>query len=174
MEKLLKRKEFHIGPITEQERIHELAVKLQDAGYNADNAVIITVSSEYSSYVGQYIRHYLSINGEVAPGFALDVPYPDEIWDDNYTHELNILLYLYNYLFEGRTVILVEAGVIRGGNYSHITKVFKQDYPAVNIVTSALFENIHSKFKSDFVCDYYDDEVEDLTFWWEKYNKHWR
>ena len=176
MEKLLKRKEFHIGPITEQERVHELAVKLHDAGYNADNAVIITVSSEYSAYVGQYVRHYLSSSGEVTPGFAIDVPYPDETWDYNYQYQLDVTLKLFESFLEDkdRTAILVEAGVIRGGNYTYVVNDLKNKYPDIKIVTCALFENIHSKFKSNFVCDYYNDEVQDLTFWWEKYNKHWR
>jgi len=41
------------------------------------------------------------------------------------------------------------------------------------ILTLTLFENIHSKWKSDFVGEYYDDEIEDLTFWWERDNNHW-
>jgi len=42
-----------------------------------------------------------------------------------------------------------------------------------NIKTLALYENSGSKFKSDFVGEYYDDETQDLTFWWEQYNNHW-
>jgi hypothetical protein len=42
------------------------------------------------------------------------------------------------------------------------------------IVTTSLFENKHSAFKCDFVAEFYDDEIEDLTFWWEKENNHWK
>jgi hypothetical protein len=42
------------------------------------------------------------------------------------------------------------------------------------IITVALFENISSKFESDYVGEYYDNEFEDLTFWWEKENNHWK
>ena len=174
MEKLLERKEFYIGVVTEQEKIHELASDLRYAGYDASNSVVVTVSSDYSAFIGQYVRHYLSFDGEIAQGFAIDVPYPDETWDEQYVYELNVLLDMYSYSFPNKTLILVEAGVIRGGNYTYITDVLKKDYPDINVVTCALFENKHSKFKSDFVCEYYDDDIEDLTFWWEKYNKHWR
>jgi hypothetical protein len=37
-----------------------------------------------------------------------------------------------------------------------------------------MYENIHSIYKSDFVGEYYDDKTQDLTFWWEKENNHWR
>jgi hypothetical protein len=39
---------------------------------------------------------------------------------------------------------------------------------------NTIFENIDSRFKSDLVGEYYDDKTEDLTFWWENDNKHWK
>ena len=42
------------------------------------------------------------------------------------------------------------------------------------IITLTMFENIDSKFKSDLVGEYYNDKTQDLTFWWEKENKHWK
>ena len=148
---MLKRKEFHIGPITEQERVHELAVKLHDAGYNADNAVIITVSSEYSAYVGQYVRHYLSSSGEVTPGFAIDVPYPDETWDYNYQYQLDVTLKLFESFLEDkdRTAILVEAGVIRGGNYTYVVNDLKNKYPDINLTVNTVgTDNIYMNFST--------------------------
>ena len=44
----------------------------------------------------------------------------------------------------------------------------------IPIITLTMFENIDSKFKSDLVGEYYDDKTQDLTFWWEKENKHWK
>ena len=44
----------------------------------------------------------------------------------------------------------------------------------VNAHTIALCENVHSAFKSDFVSLYYDDTQEDLHFWWEQPNNHWK
>ena len=54
------------------------------------------------------------------------------------------------------------------------------DYTANGLVSSnkyytvALCENLGSKFKSDFVTLYYNDAVEDLHFWWEQPNNHWK
>jgi hypothetical protein len=36
-----------------------------------------------------------------------------------------------------------------------------------NITTVALYENIKSIFKSDFVGEYFDYSKQDLCFWWE-------
>lgn len=41
------------------------------------------------------------------------------------------------------------------------------------IITATMFENVNSKFKSDVVANYYDDDEQDLTFYYEKPNKHW-
>ena len=69
----------------------------------------------------------------------------------------------------------MEAGVIRGGNYTWLKewmrKYLTYDKP---IITLALFENLGSKFISDFVGDYYDDNLFDITLWWERDNKHWQ
>jgi hypothetical protein len=40
------------------------------------------VSTDYSSIVAQYLRHQLSYDGEICEGFGVDVPYPDEEFDD--------------------------------------------------------------------------------------------
>ena len=42
------------------------------------------------------------------------------------------------------------------------------------IVTLAMYENIESVWKSDYVGEYYNDKFEDLTFWWERENRHWK
>ena len=68
--------------------------------------------------------------------------------------------------------MLVEAGVIRGGNYRFVTDYIKKDFNN-KILTLALYENKGSLFKSDYVGEYYDNTIEDLTFWWEEDNKHW-
>ena len=64
---------------------------------------------------------------------------------------------------------MIEAGVIRGGNYSWIMQIMN-----INAHTVALCENVYSAFKSDFVSLYYDDTQEDLHFWWEQPNNHWK
>jgi hypothetical protein len=90
-------------------------------------------------------------------------------------YELSKVFQTYGYLLERKTAILVEAGVIRGGNYEFLTTWMKK-YLGVGIpiVTISMYENVGSRFKSDFVAEYYDDTTQDLTFWWEMNNKHWK
>lgn len=155
--------------------MNRLKKELLDKGLDSSNTVVVTVSSDYSAVVGQYLRHQLTINGEICDGFAIDVPYPDESWDEIYEYELEELLSLYSYKLVGKKILFVEAGVIRGGNYYFISN-FIEEYLGIvdDVFYLTLFENIGSKFKSDFVGEYYDDKTQDLTFWWEKQNNHWK
>lgn len=166
------RTEFEVSQREETELIFKLSYDLLKKGINASNTVIVSVSGDYSCIVGQILRHSLSRDGEICDGFSVDVPYPDETWDDRYLSELDALFDLYKYKLEGKNVLLVEAGVIRGSNYKFMTEYLKD--VTQKIQTLALYENSGSKFKSDFVGEYYDDETQDLTFWWEQYNNHWK
>lgn len=163
-----------VSQTEETELIHKLGDELLQAGFNASNSIIVTVSMDYSAIVGQIIRHHLSYGGEVCEGFGIDVPYPDEEWDDDYITEMGTIFKLHTKTFSRKKIILVEAGVIRGMNYKYIIEWMRKylgyDRP---ITTLALFENVDSEFKSDFVGDYYNDKIEDLTFWWERDNRHW-
>jgi hypothetical protein len=160
---------------TELSLINRLGDELTEAGFNASNSIIISVSTDYSSIVGQLLRHRLSFNGEVAEGFGVDVPYPDEEWAEKYKKELYDTFKIHSNGFRGKNLILVEAGVIRGGNYTFLTEWIKKYMPFDGkIITLALYENEGSIFKSDFVGEYYNDTTDDLTFWWERENKHWR
>lgn len=152
----------------------DLAKDLLEQNFNASNTVIVTVSTDYSSNVGQLLRHALSYGEEICDGFGVDVPYPDEIWDERYIGELIKVFDLYKYKLENKKILFVEAGVIRGSNYKYIQD-FLCDHLGIteDVFFLALFENKNSKFKSDFVGDYYDNETQDLTFWWEEENKHW-
>ena len=168
------RLELKIDRETEFSVLDKIGADLLNANYNSSNSVIVTVSTDYSSIVGQILRHQLSHNGEICDGFGIDVPYPDEIWTDNYVNDVMSMFKLNNTSLKGKNIILVEAGVIRGGNYKMVVDIIRR-YLTLNepIVTVALYENIHSIFKSDFVGEYYDNDTQDLTFWWEKYNNHW-
>jgi hypothetical protein len=134
---------------------------------NASNTLVVMVSPDYSATVAMHIAHHLSHDGEMCDIITVDVPYPDEDVTpfiiaasdkfSNITHEY---------------VLLVEAGIIRGGNYTWLTELLEQ-MTMSSIRTSTLYENIHSRFKSDYVARYYDAGMEDLTFYYERYNKHW-
>jgi len=170
----LLRKDFLVDIEKEVFLLGILAKTLIASGINSSNTIIVTVSTDYSSFVGQYLRHALSFNGEICDGFGIDVPYPDESWDDDYDSAMVLAFETNNYLFsEGKKLLFVEAGVIRGGNYKYVTDFLKLHY-SNTFSTLTMFENIGSSYKSDFVGEYYDDKIQDLTFWWEVFNNHWR
>lgn len=171
----MKRKELVVSQEQETKLIFKLSSELLKKGINSSNTVIVSVSGDYSCIVGQILRHSLTHDGEICDGFSVDVPYPDQTWDERYLLELKSLFELYNYKLENKKILLVEAGVIRGSNYKFMIEYLRDTLGIKNkIETLALYENSGSKFKSDFVGEYYDDETEDLTFWWEQYNNHWR
>ena len=169
------RKELLIHIDEELRLTNILGEVLISNGYNASNSVIVMVSTDYSSIIGQILRHQLSFDGEVCEGFGVDVPYPDQTWDDKFVNDFLFTFSLNSDTLTYKHIILVEAGVIRGGNYTKCVDLIKNHLKRKEpIVTVALFENIHSKFKSDFVGEYYDNETQDLTFWWERENNHWK
>ena len=154
--------------------MNTLRDKLIDLNINASNTVIIAVSTDYSSVIAQYLRHQLSHDGEICAGFGVDVPSPDQEFDDDFVNAFLATFYLNLIHIKDKKVLLVEAGVIRGGNYTKIVELIKENLKLTNeILTLTLYENYGSKFKSDFVGRYYDDTKADLTFWWEKPNNHW-
>ena len=170
----MKRVEHLISQAKETALTLSLAEYLLKENFNATNTVIVTVSTDYSSNVGQLLRHALSCHGEICDGFGVDVPYPDESWDEKHVYELEKLLNLYSYKLKGKKILFVEAGVIRGGNYTFLSN-FLEEYLGIkdDVFYLSLFENKGSIFKSDFVGEYYDNETQDLTFWWEEENNHW-
>jgi hypothetical protein len=158
----------------EMSLIEKIGFELYINGFNSENTVIVTVSTDYSSIIGQALRHILSINGEICDGFGVDVPYPDETWDDKYIDELDSVMSFYGHkLQQNKRILLVEAGVIRGSNYTFIEK-YLNSIGIDNIYTVAMYENTGSVYKSNYVGEYYDNSKQDLTFWWEKYNNHWQ
>ena len=172
----------------EMSLILKLGEILKKDGFNAENSAIITVSTDYSSMIGQILRHYLSHEGEICDGFGIDVPYPDEKWDWEYSSRLYKIFDAHKEILfqkkgnpyslelkENKIPILVEAAVIRGGNYNFLVDWIQNSFKYKGkIITVALYENSKSKFKSNYVGSYYNDDENDLTFWWEKDNKHWK
>ena len=67
----------------------------------------------------------------------------------------------------------MEAGVIRGGTFTWLTKLFNKKVTG-DVITASLYENKGSRYKSDVVGKYYDDNKQDLTFYFEEENKHWK
>jgi hypothetical protein len=168
------RKELNVEWDTELRLMNELRDKLLSYGLHASNTVIVTVSTDYSSIIGQYLRHQLTNNGEICTGFGIDVPYPDQSFDEKFVKEMCDMFRIHADGIADKTILLVEVGVIRGGNSTRVVDIIRNKLNMTGpILTLTIFENIQSKWKSDFVGRYYDNEIEDLTFWWERDNNHW-
>ncbi len=170
------RTDLMVWPFDERRLAEKLRDKLLAAGLNASNTVIVTVSTDYSAMLGQYLRHQLSCDGEICDGFGVDVPYPDQTFDRVFARNAEIMFSMHADAIEGKTLLLVEAGVIRGSNYETLVGLIQgcRGLSHVAIKTLAMYENVGSRFKSDFVGEYYDDSTHDLTFWWEQPNNHWK
>ena len=169
------RTELHVSINRELECIKSIAEALKRDGYNASNSIIVTVSTDYSSIAGQIIRHELTHEGEIADGFGVDAPYPDQQWDTRFVNEACSMFLLHREAIGVKTVILVEAGVIRGSNYNSLINLMRQSLEMDNpILTTTLFQNRASAIECDYIAEYYDDKFNDLTFWWEKENNHWK
>lgn len=167
------RKELLIPIKKELQLIQLLSDRVIGEGYNASNTIVVTVSSDYSSIVGQLMRHNLSFEGEIAEGFSVDVPYPTGSWTNRFISELKIMFQMHSDKFENKTLLLTEAAIIRGGNYTFLVNWIKENYPNVKVKTLTLFENCFSIFKSDYVGKIYDNSVSDITFSWERENRNW-
>ena len=157
----------------EQLLIEDIAAELIRDGFNASNTIVVTVSTDYSSVIGQTLRHLLSADGEICDGFGVDVPYPDQNWDETYVDELNSILDIYQDKIGNKKILMVEAGVIRGGNYTFLENHLRQR-GLIDIYSVAMFEDTGSVYKSNYVGEYYNNETHDLTFWWERENNHWK
>lgn len=168
------RKELRVEWDTELLLMNKLRDALLSNGLNASNVLIVTVSTDYSSVVGQYLRHQLSNGGEICDGFGIDVPYPDQSFDEKFIKEVCDMFKIHMNSIGDKIILLVEAGVIRGGNYTKVVDIIRNELGMnQKVLTLTMYENKHSKWKSEYVGRYYDDETEDLTFWWEMDNNHW-
>ena len=110
----------------------------------------------------------LSEGGTMLDMIGVDVPYPGEerdYYELKFKKESMILPVLYD------KIILVEAAVLSGNNYTWIKeRLLDRGYENDDIITVALIEMNSSKFKCDYVQAYTDTIPE---FYWERYNKHW-
>lgn len=152
--------------------IQEMIYKIQMRKWNIhpSKTCFLCVSPDYSSIVTQHLSHALSEDGEIYWIESVNVPFPDQN-PEAFRKEFEINYSRWSERWEN--FVLVEAGVIRGGNYTWITQSIKSISPKP-VFSLALCENIGSVFKSDLVSLYYNAELEDLHFWWERPNNHWQ
>jgi hypothetical protein len=145
-------------------------LKMANLDIHPSNTCFLMVSPDYSAIVTQHLSHSLSMDGEIFHIEAVNVPFPDEnVLDYKVEFSQNLM----KWKTKWDNFVLIEAGVIRGGNYTWIVEIMRRMISG-NVYTVALCENIHSMFKSDFVSLYYDDNQKDLHFWWEQPNNHWK
>jgi hypothetical protein len=143
---------------------------VNDSDFDPDNTAVIMASPDYSATVAMHLAHSWSRRGEILPIIPVDVTYPDETAEPYIkkmrTQQEEITQY--------KRLVMVEAGIIRGGNWAWMLDVlYEWGYTRSDITLVALCENIHSRVKSDYVAHYYDDEHEELMFYFERYNRHW-
>lgn len=159
----------------EWELIQRLLTIVDDTDFDPKTTAVIMASPDYSATVAMHLAHAWSRDGEMIPIIPVDVTYPGEDVDyyvAKFHHEFE---WWTEANFRPKKLILVEAGIIRGGNWTWLgnTLINEYGYEVQDLTLVALLENIHSSIKSDYVGEYYDDEKEELMFYFERYNKHW-
>lgn len=156
----------------EMELLERLVTLVDVTSANHTNTAVLMISPDYSATVAMHLAHSWSVNGEILDIIPVDVPYPDESAEPYIAD----FLFLINKLHKYDRLILVEAGIIRGSNWEWLIKqlIEVMGFSRKQITLVALCENTHSKIKSDYVAEYYDDDKEELMFYFEKFNKHWK
>ena len=100
-----------------QEMIYR--IQMADPDIHPGKTCFLCVSPDYSSVVTQHLSHALSKDGEIYHIEAVNVPFPDE------SHESYLETFIDRFsewTIDWDNFVLIEAGVIRGGNYTWITE----------------------------------------------------
>lgn len=171
----MARKTLLVSPTKERKLITKVSSDILEKypDLTPENTLVIMVSPDYSATAAMHVAHNLSKDGEMCDILPIHVSYPDETinkYVDKATMDLHFHFQFTDKFYTN--YVLVEAGVIRGGTYTWLTNLLKKKLVG-KIITTTLYENIGSRFKSDVVGEYYDDSKQDLTFYFERENKHW-
>ena len=135
---------------------------------NSIRTLVLNVSPDYSSIVAMQLAHHLSVDGKMLDLVSVDVPYPQED-KDVYKEKFEQINKEFKIKYD--KIILVEAAVLSGNNYTWLSKCLKDiGYKDEDIITVALLEMSSSIFKCNYVGEYIDSMPE---FYWERYNIHW-
>lgn len=154
----------------EWELIQRLETLVDSSEFDPATTAVIMASPDYSATVAMHLAHSWSRRGEMLTIIPVDVTYPNED-PDPYIRKMQMQSPDFRPF---QHLVLVEAGIIRGGNWTWILEVLKMyGFERSNTTLVAMCENIHSKVKSDYVAEYYDDNEKELMFYFEKFNKHW-
>lgn len=155
----------------EWELIQRLETIVDSSEFDPSTTAVIMASPDYSATVAMHLAHAWSRKGEMLSIIPVDVTYPDETSE----YYISKMLMQASDIRPFRNLVLVEAGIIRGGNWKWMLDILinKWGYDRKDLTLVALCENISSSTKSDYVGEYFDDDKEELMFYFEKYNKHW-
>lgn len=155
----------------EWELIQKLLTIIDSSKFDPKDTLVVMVSPDYSATVAMHLAHSWSQHGEIIPITFVDVPYPDE----DYKSFKDDLRAKYMEFRDYKKIVCVEAGIIRGSNWEWILDTLTREFEfsRENITLVAMCENVHSKVKSDYVGEYYNNDEEELMFYFEKFNKHW-
>ena len=155
----------------EIELIQRLQTIVDNSEFDPATTAVLMVSPDYSATVAMHLAHSWSKRGEIIPIIPVNVAYPDE-QVDVYVDQLK---QQWNTISKYKKLVLIEAGIIRGGNWDWILDVLIHEFgfSRRNLTLVALCESLQSKIKSDYVAEYFDNDNEELMFYFEKFNKHW-
>lgn len=152
--------------------IEKLLTIVDSSQFDPKDTAVIMASPDYSATVAMHLAHAWSRDGDMLSVIPVDVTFPDEEkWPyvEKFRHEWR------SHENKYKKLILVEAGIIRGGNWAWmVEELANVGFDRKDLTLVALCENIHSKVKSDYVGEYYDDDREELMFYFERFNKHWK
>ena len=157
---------IHINYEKEYTLIQSLFKKIPNT--NSIRTLVLNVSPDYSSIVAMQLAHHLSVDGKMLDLISVDVPYPQE--DKNlYKKKFEKINKKFKKNYD--KIILVEAAVLSGNNYTWLTQCLKDiEYKNEDIITVSLLEMSSSIFKCNYVGEYVENMPE---FYWERYNIHW-
>ena len=154
----------------EWELIQRLQTIVDSSNFDPSDTAVIMASPDYSATVAMHLAHAWSRNGEMLTIIPVDVTYPDE----QYLPYREKMVMQAGDIRKFDKLVMIEAGIIRGGNWKWMLEVLDiWGYTRNKITLVTMCENIHAAIKSDYVAEYYDDDKEELMFYFEKYNKHW-
>jgi hypothetical protein len=155
----------------ELELIQRLETLVDCSRFDPADTAVIMASPDYSATVAMHLAHAWSKGGEMLTIIPVDVAYPDETalpYIEKFHHDYQW------HKNKFKKFVCIEAGIIRGGNWAWLLNSLQGfDVQREDITLIALVENLHSAIKSDYVAEYYDDQLEELMFYFEKYNQHW-
>lgn len=167
------RKLLYITREKELEIIQRLLTVVDNRTFDPKDTALVQASVDFAGTIAMHLSHAWSVRGEIIPIIPIEVTYPNETYDyvrSKFQYDMKWQLEHKNYT----RFVVVEAGIIRGGNWRWMLEEFnKLGITRDRITLVTMYENIHSIEKSDYVGEYYDDNIEDLTFYYERFNKNW-